>query len=162
RPRAGDSAGEPCPWTAPLETCWGTAADDPEKPDLSEPLRWVSELTEMGVALVNVSMGNPYASPHLVRPFEYPPPDGYESPEHPPIGVARPFRLAEAVQAAPPSLPVVGSGYSYLQEYLFGAAAANVRDERIAFVGVGRAALPMPDFVRQLVTTGRLDRKRVC
>ena len=38
-------------------------------------------------ALINVSIGNPYASPHLLRPFEYPPPDGYETPEHPLIGV---------------------------------------------------------------------------
>ena len=30
------------------------------------------------------------------------------------------------------------------------------------FVGVGRATLPQPDFVRQLQEHGRLDRKRVC
>jgi hypothetical protein len=59
-------------------------------------------------------------------------------------------------------LPVVGSGYSYLQEYLFHAGAANVRDGRVTFVGVGRAALPMPDFARQLREHGRLDRRRVC
>ena len=29
-------------------------------------------------------------------------------------------------------------------------------------VGVGRAALPQPDFVRQLLEHGRLDRKRIC
>ena len=57
---------------------------------------------------------------------------------------------------------MVGSGYSYLQEYLFQAAAANVRDGRIAIVGVGRAALPQPDFARRLLEDGRLDRKRVC
>jgi hypothetical protein len=57
---------------------------------------------------------------------------------------------------------MVGSGYSYLQEYLFQAGAANVRDGRIRFVGVGRAALAQPDFARQLQQTGRLDRKRVC
>jgi hypothetical protein len=37
-------------------------------------------------------MGNPYAQPHFGRPFEYPPPDGYESPEHPLIGVNRHFQ----------------------------------------------------------------------
>ena len=70
----------------------------------------------LGVALINVSMGNPYASPHIIRPFEYPPPDGYETPEHPLIGVDRHFRLAAEVQQAFPSLPMVGSGYSYLQD----------------------------------------------
>ncbi len=157
-----DSPGVPCAWAAPLETCWGTAADDPFKPDLTEPLWWISEMRRLGVALVNVSMGNPYASPHLLRPFEYPPPDGYHTPEHPLVGVDRHFRLAEEVQRAFPDLPVVGSGYSYLQEYLFHAGAANILDGRITFAGVGRAALPMPDFALQLQRNGKLDRRRVC
>jgi 2,4-dienoyl-CoA reductase-like NADH-dependent reductase (Old Yellow Enzyme family) len=99
---------------------------------------------------------------HIIRPYEYPPPDGYESPEHPLQGVERHFRLASEIQQAFPHLPMVGSGYSYLQEFLFLAGAANVRDGQIALVGVGRASLPQPDFVRQLMEHGRLDRKRVC
>ncbi len=157
-----EGPGEPCPWSAPVETAWGTRADDPFQPDLAEPLWWIGEMARLGVALVNVSMGNPYASPHIIRPFEYPPPDGYHTPEHPLVGVDRHVRLAAAVQQAFPSLPVVGSGYSYLQEYLFHAGAANVRDRRVTFVGVGRAALPMSDFARQLREHGRLDRRRVC
>jgi hypothetical protein len=49
-----------------------------------------------------------------------------------------------------------------LQEFLCHAGAANLRDRRTTFVGVGRAALPQPDFARQLLTEGRLDRKRIC
>jgi 2,4-dienoyl-CoA reductase-like NADH-dependent reductase (Old Yellow Enzyme family) len=157
-----DGTGEPCPWQAPLTAAWGTAADDPDKPDLTEPLWWIGEMARLGVALVNVSMGNPYASPHVIRPFEYPPPDGYETPEHPLLGVDRHFRLAGQIQQAFPGLPIVGSGYSYLQEFLFHAGAANVRDGRATFVGVGRAALPIPDFARQLREHGKLDRRRVC
>jgi 2,4-dienoyl-CoA reductase-like NADH-dependent reductase (Old Yellow Enzyme family) len=157
-----DGAGEPCPWQPPVLTSWGTCADEPLQPDLAEPLWWIGEMTRLGVALVNVSMGNPYASPHIIRPFEYPPPDGYHTPEHPFIGVERHFRLAGRLQQAFPDLPLVGSGYSYLQEYLFHAGAANVRDGRITFVGVGRAALPAPDFARQILQTGKLERRRVC
>jgi 2,4-dienoyl-CoA reductase-like NADH-dependent reductase (Old Yellow Enzyme family) len=155
-------AGEPCPWRAPILSAWGTSENDPFEPDLTEPAWWIGEMARLGVALVNVSMGNPYATPHVIRPFEYPPPDGYETPEHPLIGVDRHFRLAGQLQERFPHLPLVGSGYSYLQEYLFQAGAANVRDGRITFVGVGRAALPQPDFVLQLQTEGRLDRKRIC
>jgi 2,4-dienoyl-CoA reductase-like NADH-dependent reductase (Old Yellow Enzyme family) len=162
RKSAADDAGEPCPWTAPVLSAWGTREDDPFAPDLTEPRWWVGEMRKLGVAMVNISMGNPYASPHIIRPFEYPPPDGYQPPEHPLIGVARHFRLAGELQQAFPGLPVVGSGYSYLQEYFCHAAAANVRDGRITFVGVGRAALPQPDFVRQLREHGRLERRRVC
>ena len=154
--------GEPCPWLPPIHSAWGVSEQDPFQPDLTEPLAWIGEMARLGVALVNVSMGNPYANPHVIRPFEYPPPDGYHTPEHPLVGVDRHVRLAGLVQQAFPELPIVGSGYSYLQEYLFHAGSANVRQGRIAFVGVGRAALPMPDFARQLLENGKLDRKRVC
>lgn len=159
---ADGNDGEPCPWTPPIRSAWGTREDDPFTPDLTEPIQWIGEMMELGVALVNISMGNPYVSPHIIRPFEYPPPDGYDSPEHPLIGVNRHFTLTAEVQRAFPPLPIVGSGYSYLQEYLFQAGAANVRDGRTTFVGVGRAALPQPDFARQLQEHGKLDRKRVC
>jgi 2,4-dienoyl-CoA reductase-like NADH-dependent reductase (Old Yellow Enzyme family) len=98
----------------------------------------------------------------VTRPFEYPPPDGYETPEHPLIGVARHFGAAAEIQRAFPNLPIVGSGYSYLQEFLPHAGAANVRDGRCTFIGVGRATLAQPDFVKQLQDHGKLDRKRIC
>lgn len=154
--------GEPCAWQPPLQSAWGTSETDFTVPDLTEPLQWVGEMRRLGVALVNVTMGNPYAAPHVIRPFEYPPPDGYETPEHPLIGVDRHFRLTEQVQRAYPELPIVGSGYSYLQEYLGQAGAANLRDGRCTFVGVGRATLSQPDFARQLQEHGKLERKRIC
>lgn len=160
--KGADGAGEPAPWQAPVETAWGTSPENPFEPDLNEPIAWIREMRELGVALVNVSMGNPYASPHIIRPFEYPPPDGYETPEHPLIGVDRHFRLTAELQREFPDLPIVGSGYSYLQEFLPHAGAANRADRRVTFVGVGRASLAQPDFVSQLREQGRLDRKRVC
>ncbi len=154
--------GEPCPWTPPVRSAWGTREDDPFTPDLAEPQWWIGEMLRLGVSFVNLSMGSPYVTPHIIRPFEYPPPDGYETPEHPLVGVDRHFRLAEQVQRAFPEMPMIGSGYSYLQEFLFQAAAANIDDGRIRLVGVGRAALPQPDFARQLQDHGKLDRKRIC
>lgn len=160
--RQVNNVGLPSPWQAPIQSAWGTNENNPLQPDLTEPRAWIAEMAELGVSLVNVSMGNPYASMHVIRPFEYPPPDGYETPEHPLVGVDRHFRLAGDLQQAFPRLPLVGSGYSYLQEFLFQAAAANVRDGRITFVGVGRGSLAQPDFAKQLMDHGRLDRKRVC
>ncbi|MGE3806022.1 MAG: NADH:flavin oxidoreductase [Gemmataceae bacterium] len=162
RKKADAPEGEPMPWSAPVRSAWGTDEQDPFQADLSEPLAWIAEMKKLGVSIVNVSMGNPYATMHVTRPFEYPPPDGYETPEHPLIGVDRHFRLAAQVQGAFPDLPIVGSGYSYLQEFTFNAGAANVRDGRARFVGVGRASLAQPDFGKQLMVHGRLERKRVC
>jgi 2,4-dienoyl-CoA reductase-like NADH-dependent reductase (Old Yellow Enzyme family) len=154
--------GEPDPLAGPPANGWGLSAADPLTPDLTEPLRWIGEMVGLGVAAVNVSLGNPYAQPHFGRPFEVPPPDGYQSPEHPLVGVARHFDLTARVQQAYPTLPVVGTGYSYLQEFLPQAAAGNLAAGRATFAGVGRASLSQPDWVRQLRATGKLDRKRVC
>jgi len=157
-----EGRGIACPFTPPVRSAWGTCEDDPGLPDLAEPLALIGLLETLGVGLVNISMGNPYASPHLVRPFEYPPPDGYETPEHPLIGVDRHFRLTAAVQAAYPGLAVIGSGYSWLQAYAFQAAAANVGAGRATLVGIGRGALTQPDFARRLERGQPLDNKRLC
>jgi NADPH2 dehydrogenase len=157
-----DGCGIPCPVTLPASSVWGTRADDPSLPDLAEPIALIGLLRDLGIGLVNVSLGNPYASPHLLRPFEYPPPDGYETPEHPLIGVDRHFRLTAAVQAKYPDLAVVGSGYSWLQAYAFQAGAANVAAGKTSFVGIGRGALTQPDFGRRLAQGEPLDRKRLC
>jgi 2,4-dienoyl-CoA reductase-like NADH-dependent reductase (Old Yellow Enzyme family) len=156
------TAGRPEAWTNPVANGWGISASDPLQIDLTEPLQWIAEMRELGVVLVNATMGNPYAQPHIGRPFEYPPPDGYESPEHPLIGVDRHFQATEVIQRAEPDLAIVGTGCSYLQEFLPQAAAANVREGRVNVVGVGRATLAQPDWVRQLLDHGKLDRKRVC
>jgi 2,4-dienoyl-CoA reductase-like NADH-dependent reductase (Old Yellow Enzyme family) len=129
---------------------------------LTEPIALIAELIKEGVGLVNVTMGNPYASPHLIRPFEYPPPDGYETPEHPLRGVDRHFRLTDEIQRAFRNLAIVGSGYSWLQGFALEAGAANVREGRTTLVGIGRGALAQPDFGRRVARGEALDPKRLC
>jgi 2,4-dienoyl-CoA reductase-like NADH-dependent reductase (Old Yellow Enzyme family) len=162
RRNADTGVGEPVPFTPPVTGGFGTCEGEPLREDLAEPLALVELLKGLGVRMVNVSMGNPYASMHVVRPFEYAPVDGYETPEHPLVGVARHFRIAAAIQRAHPDVVVVGSGYSWLQSYLFHAAAANVNTGNVQVVGVGRAALPYPDFARAVFEHGRLEPQRVC
>ena len=157
-----DGKGVPCPFVPPVHSAWGTDPLDPSRPDLDEPLRLIELLVEQGLSLVNISLGNPYASPHLLRPFENPPPDGYETPEHPLLGVARHFACTALVQDRFPALGVVGSGYSWLQEFAFRAGAANSACGRATFVGIGRGALSQPDFARRLQDGKPLDPKRLC
>lgn len=157
-----DAPGVPVEFSRPVRSSWGTNEEDPFAPDITEPLALVGELRRLGVSLLNVSMGNPYASPHIVRPFEYAPVDGYLSPEHALIGVDRHFRLTSTLQAAYPDLPIVGSGYSWLQAFAFQAGAANVARGRTAFVGIGRGSLSQPDFGRHVLLGEPLDPKRIC
>ncbi|GIX03458.1 MAG: NADH:flavin oxidoreductase [Planctomycetaceae bacterium] len=162
RRRAHDGRGEPVPSAEPVQTAFGVDSEVPERWQPAEPLQLVRWLRDWGVQLINVSLGNPYANPHLVRPADYPPIDGYEPPEHPLIGVMRHFAATARIQQEVPDIAVVGSGYTWLQEFFPQAGAANVAAGRCTFVGVGRGALSQPDFARHLQETGRLQRKTIC
>lgn len=154
--------GQPCAHEFPLATAFGTSPHDHRAEDLSEPMQVVRWLRDAGVSLINVTIGNPYGNPHVIRPAEFPPVDGYYPPEHPLLGVLRHFRVARQIQAAVPEIPVVGSGYSWLQDFAPHAAAANIAAGHVALAGFGRATLSHPDFARTLQTEGRLNRKLVC
>jgi len=65
-----------------------------------------------------VSAGSPYYNPHIQRPALFPPSDGYLPPEDPLVGVARQIDATARLKRAFPSLAIVGSAYSYLQDWL--------------------------------------------
>lgn len=155
--------GKPYPHSIPY-TYGGFGIDiqNPLQPDLAEPKKLVRMLVEEGVQLVNVSMGSPYYNMHYGRPFERAPIDGYEPPEHPLIGVDRHFRLSAEIQREFPDLAVVGTGYSYLREFLLQAAESNLRRKRVTIVAAGRGAIAYPDYARDALTKGALDRNKVC
>jgi NADPH2 dehydrogenase len=162
RGQGDEFVGAPVPHMTPIETAFGVDSLDYGRVDLTEPLQVVRWLRDWGVQLINVSMGNPYANPHIVRPAEFPPIDGYDAPEHPLLGVLRHFAVTARIQQEVPDVPVVGSGYTWLQDYFPAAAAANVIGGRCAFAGLGRGTLSQPDFARHLQESGELNRKTVC
>lgn len=164
-PHRGEGAefiGAPIPHELPVRMAFGTDPMSPANARLEEPLQVVQWLKDAGIALFNISLGNPYGNPHYVRPAEFPPVDGYHAPEHPLLGVLRHFEITAAIQQSIPDVPVVGSGYSWLQEFFPAAGAANVAGGRCAFVGLGRGTLSQPDFAVHLRNSGALARKTVC
>lgn len=154
--------GVPCPYETPYKFGFGCDENDPMQEDLTEPIQLVQLLRDWGVCLLNVSMGNPYANPHIGRPFEKPPIDGYESPEHPLRGVERHFRVTRAIQRAVPDIPVVGTGYSWLRHYFAAAGEANKRAGDVSIVGLGRGAIAYPDFAKDLLEHGAVKPSKVC
>ncbi len=144
------------------EAGFGVQEADHISPDLSEPLSVIRRLRDSGVAMVNVTMGSPYFNPHIGRPFERQPIDGYTPPEHPIGGVDRHFRLTAEVQKTFPDLVVVGTGYSWLRHYAANAGAANVKDGRVSVMGLGRGALAYPDFAADLMEHGRMIDRKSC
>lgn len=126
--------------------------------DADDAIQALTMFRDAGLQLVNVTAGCPYFNPHIGRPADKEPPDGYGAPENQLIGVARHFQLAEAARRACPDLPVVGTGYSYLRQYAVEAGEANLRDDRVSIVGMGRGAIAYPDFARDV----HMDKRKVC
>ncbi len=141
---------------------FGVQDDDPLQMDLTEPIELLQRLQTLGVAAVNISCGSPYYNPHIQRPAIFPPSDGYQPPEDPLVGVARQIQACRACKAAVPGLPMVGTGYSYLQDYLPHGAQAVVRAGWADFVGLGRMVLSYPELPHDSLTGGELQRKLVC
>lgn len=154
--------GVPCKYQVPYPYGFGVDPQDPLREDLTEVKQAIACLRSWGLQLLNVSIGSPYYNPHIGRPFEKPDDGNYEQPEHPLLGVDRHFRVAGALQRAFPDLPMVGTGYSWLQKYAINAGAWNVARGLITLVGIGRGSLAYPDFARDALEKGELDERRVC
>jgi 2,4-dienoyl-CoA reductase-like NADH-dependent reductase (Old Yellow Enzyme family) len=156
--------GKPWPYEdrLPYTLGFGVAALDPLAIDLSEPIELIRRLQQLGVFSVNVSCGSPYYCPHVQRPAIFPPSDGYLPPEDPLVGVWRQIDAARQCKQAVPDVVMIGTGYSYLQDYLPHVAQAVVRRGWIDAVGLGRMVLAYPELPADVLTRGQLARKRVC
>jgi len=162
--RTSREVGEPMEFRQllPYDCGFGLQPDHPLEIDLDEPLRLLRELRSAGVVAVNISCGSPYYNPHLQRPAIFPPSDGYLPPEDPLVGVARQIQTARQCKAEFPDWPLVGTGYSYLQDYLPHVAQAVVRNGWIDAVGLGRMVLSYPALPADSLQRGKLERKLVC
>jgi NADPH2 dehydrogenase len=162
--RTSRETGQPMPHEhlAPYEYGFGVDPHDPLTMDLTEPIELIRRLRDRGVVSVNVSCGSPYYNPHVQRPAIFPPSDGYQPPEDPLVGVARQIRAARACKEAVSDFPLVGTGYSYLQDYLPHVAQAVVRQGWIDSVGLGRMVLSYPELPADSLAGRTIQRKKVC
>jgi NADPH2 dehydrogenase len=119
-------------------------------------------LRSLNIQLVNLSAGSPYYNPHMMRPAYFPPSDGYQPPEDPLVSVARQINTVAEIKAHFPDLAIVGTGYSYLQEWLPHVAQYVVRTGMVDFVGLGRMVLAYPEMPDDVLHGRPLARKRIC
>ena len=112
---------------------------------------------------ITISAGNPYFVPHITRPFDTPIKGKSLSPEHPLIGVERILSLASSIkQEMPKDMVIIGSGYSYLRQYAGHVAAGLVEKNKVDICGFGRMAFANPDFPRQILQDGGVNKKFTC
>ena len=130
--------------------------------DLSEPHQFMQLLSDLEIRLVCTSAGSPYYNPHILRPAAFPPSDGYLPPEDPLVGVARQIQVTAEIKRQHPDLIVVGSGYSYLQDWLPHVGQRILRQGDADSIGLGRMVLSYPELPADVLAGKHLQRKKVC
>ena len=130
--------------------------------DLEEPSKLMDLLEQLGIKLVCTTAGSPYYNPHIQRPAYFPPSDGYQPPEDPLVGVARQIEATAELKRRHPKMVFVGSGYTYLQDWLPHTAQAVVRQGMVDSVGLGRMVLSYPDLPADVLAGTVMTRKRIC
>lgn len=130
--------------------------------DLAEPYAFLDLLAALKIQLVCITAGSPYYNPHIQRPALFPPSDGYLPPEDPLAGVARQIEVTAQLKQYRPDLIFVGSGYTYLQEWLPHVAQNVIRTGQADFVGLGRMVLSYPEMPADVLRGKPLQRKRIC
>ena len=162
--QASRATGQPMAYEhlLPYEYGFGLNPANPLEVDLGETIDLVEMLRRRGVRLLNVTCGSPYYNPHLQRPAIFPPSDGYLPPEDPLVGVCRHIDATRQLKLAFGDLGVVGTGYTYLQDFLPQVAQGVVRQGWTDFVGLGRMVLSYPELPADTLETGSLQRKRIC
>jgi 2,4-dienoyl-CoA reductase-like NADH-dependent reductase (Old Yellow Enzyme family) len=153
--------GEPETTDAAYQSAFGLFDHDMEAA-LADARQVLGALERVGIRWICVTAGSPYYNPHVQRPALFPPVDGYLPPEDPLAGVARHIDATARLKAACPSLVFVGSGYTYLQEWLPHVAERSVREGRTDFVGLGRMVLAYPDLPADVLSGAPLNRKAIC
>ncbi len=161
---ARQPGGVPVDLTGLLPYRWGFGinAERPLEVDLAEPIAFLKLCVALDIPLVNVTAGSPYTTPHLQRPALFPPSDGYPPPEDPLLSAARQLHATAALKRAVPELAIVGTGYTYFQDYLPLVAQAQVRLGHTDAVGLGRMMLAYPDLAADLLEGRPLQRARLC
>src|SRR2546427_97785 len=165
--RAEDGGGVPAHTDGKYPYAFGADPAHPvrikdDRVKLNEAFDFLDLMRSIKVELACISVGSPYYNPHYQRPALFPPSDGYLPPEDPLVGVARQIDITARLKRHAPSLVVVGSGYSYLQEWLPHVGQAVLRTGQADFVGLGRMVLSYPEMPADVLAGRPLRRKQIC
>lgn len=154
--------GVPCEFPVPYPG-FGCNRNHPLEIDLTEPLELVRMMAEdLKIDVLNLSAGSPYYNPHIQRPTYFPASDAYQPPEDPLKGAERQIQAVRQIKQKFPKLPIIGTGYTYLQDFLPHVAQAVVRNGWADMIGIGRIVLCYPDMIADTLAGKPLQKKRIC
>ncbi|MEQ8415707.1 MAG: NADH:flavin oxidoreductase [Imperialibacter sp.] len=159
--QAEDKVGEPYEVTGNYNYAFGGEKSGLSY-DLTETRKFLHLLEELDIELLCITAGSPYYNPHVTRPALFPPSDGYLPPEDPLVGVARHLEVVAALKKDFPNLAIVGSGYSYLQEWLPNVGQAVLKNGDVDFVGIGRMVISYPEMPTDILSGEGMKRAKIC
>lgn len=134
---------------------YGFGVNEKNDIDLSETKKIIEHLMSKGVELINFTLGNPYLIPHINRPCLNAPEDGM-------VGEARIYKVMDELQHAYPDVKMIISGVSYLAENCVDYAEKILQEGVASFAGFGRMTFCYPQFYRDYLKDGKLEKNKCC
>lgn len=134
---------------------YGFGVDKNNDIDLTETKMIIKKLEAMGIELINLTLGNPYLIPHINRPCLNAPESGEE-------GEKRILGVTKELQSAFPGIKFIISGLSFLGENSIEYAESVLESGAAHFAGFGRMTFCYPDFYRDYLNNGKLNKSKCC
>lgn len=134
---------------------FGFGVDKDNKINLNETKTIISKLAEKGIELINLTLGNPYLIPHINRPCVNAPEDGN-------IGIKRIHDITKELNETFKDIKFVMSGLSFEGEKALDYSASIINEGVADFAGFGRMAFAYPEFYKDYLKNGTLDKNKVC
>ncbi|MBO5287048.1 MAG: flavin oxidoreductase/NADH oxidase [Clostridia bacterium] len=127
-------------------------------PDFTETKMLLANLVDVGIDMIDITMGNPYFNPHVNRPYSK---GGYEPPEHPMIGVQRMLDGISELKSTV-NVPIISSGISFLGKVSPNVCAGYIQNGGFDMAGYGRQTLAYPDVANAITLNGELEAGKLC
>lgn len=134
---------------------YGYGVDENNNIDLTETKVIIENLYKKGIRLINLTLGNPYLIPHINRPCINAPEDGD-------VGVRRIYDVTKELNEAFPDMHFIASGLTYPGENAMTYAEKIINDNVASFAGFGRLTFAYPDFYKDYLQKGELDKNKLC
>lgn len=134
---------------------YGFGVDENNSIDLKETKEIIKKLSEKGIKLINLTLGNPYLIPHINRPCINAPEDGN-------IGINRIRDITSELKKSFPDIRFVMSGLSYKAEHALDYASEIIEEGVADFAGFGRMTFAYPEFYKDYIKNGSIEKNKVC
>lgn len=134
---------------------YGYGVDENNNIDLTETKLIIKGLYDKGIRLINLTLGNPYLIPHINRPCINAPEDGN-------TGIERIYNVTKELKSEFRDMLFIASGLTYPGENAMNYAEKIIGEGVADFAGFGRLTFAYPDFYKDYLEKGALDKKKLC